>query len=109
MIDRRVGQQRQLVPALAQGDEQREQRGAHEQPMADGHGDSRRAGRRAQREPGGDRQHVENDDVLQERRVGDEQHDIRRSRLKELPAQCQRRDHRRDAHDGRSSQRECWD
>ena len=87
VVGRRVGQQRQLVPPLAQGDEQREQRRAHQQPMADGHGDRRRAGRRPQREARGDRQHVENDDVLQERRVGDQQHEIRRGRLKERPAQ----------------------
>ena len=77
-----------------------------QQPVADRDGDRRGAGRRAQREAGRDRQHVENDDVLQERRIRRQQHEIRRGRGEERQAERERGDQRQRAEDGGRRQRE---
>ena len=64
-----VRQQHQFVPPLRQRDEQREQDRADEQPVADDDVDGDGACDGAQHETDGERQHVENHDVLQGTRV----------------------------------------
>ena len=60
-----VGEQDQFVPPLAQREKQRQQDRQDQQPVADRDVDRDRAGDRAQHEPDRDRQHVDDDDVLE--------------------------------------------
>ena len=61
-----VGEQHDLVTPLRERDEQRQQNGADDEPMADFDVHRDRAADRAQHEADGDRQHVEDDDVLED-------------------------------------------
>ena len=60
-----VCEQDQLVAALAEREEQREQQDQDQQPVADRHVDGDRAARRAQHEADRDHQDVDDDDMLQ--------------------------------------------
>ena len=62
---RLVGEKHELVTALAERQEQRPEDRDEQQPVADRHVDDHRAGRRAKHEPDRDREHVDDDDVLQ--------------------------------------------
>ena len=76
MADGAVAEQHQLVPTLAEGQEQRQQRGADQQPLADRHRHGDRAGHRPKDEAASDRQHVDDDDVLQRGRVHQQQRHV---------------------------------
>ena len=65
MAGRAVGKQHQLVAPLAERQEQRQQDREDVEPVADRDVDRHGARGRAQHEADRDRQHVENDDVLQ--------------------------------------------
>ena len=73
---RAVRQQHQLVPALAQRQEQRPQHRQDEQPVADRDVDRDRAGDGAQHEADGNRQHVDDDHVFQRAGIDDEQREV---------------------------------
>jgi hypothetical protein len=57
------------VPALGEGEEEREEARAEEKPARDLHRDRHRAGEHAQHEAGGDRHDVEDDRMLEPGRV----------------------------------------
>ena len=65
MFRRPVGQQRQFVPPLAEAQEQRQQDGAGQQPVADRYPDHQSARHGAQHETHRNRHHVEDDEVLE--------------------------------------------
>ena len=71
MARRAVGEQHDLVPAFRQRNEQRQQNRADEQPMADLDVDRHRSADRPQHEADRNRQHVDDDDVLQQDRSKD--------------------------------------
>ena len=76
-VARRARLQREhLVPALAEGQEQRQQDGADQKPPGDRHVDDQRAGHRAQHEAAGHHQDVHDDHVLEPRRVRHQQHHV---------------------------------
>ena len=62
---RLVGEEHDLVTALAQRQEQRPENGDDQQPVADRNVDDHRPGRRTKHEPDRDREDVDDDDVLQ--------------------------------------------
>ena len=101
-----LGEQRQLVAAFAECDKQRQERGADEQPVADRYEDRGGAGCGAQREAGRDGEHVENDDVLEERRIRRQQSEIRGGGGEERKAERERSDECCDAEDDRGRQRD---
>ena len=78
MAGRAVCEQHQFVPPLAEREEQRAENRQHVQPVADRHVDGDGARHRPQHESDRDRQHVEDHDVLERRRIQREQHDVRR-------------------------------
>ena len=61
----------ELVPPLGQGQEEREQQRAHEQPVADLDGDGHAPRHRAQDEAEADGEHVQDHDLLQPERIED--------------------------------------
>ena len=65
MARRLTGEQRELMAPFRQGDEQCQQDGADEQPMADLHVNRHGARHGPQHEPDRDRQHVDDDNVLE--------------------------------------------
>ena len=105
MAGRAVGEQHELVAAFRQRDEQRQQDRADEQPVADLHVDRDGAGHRAQHEPDGDRQHVDDDDVLERAGVEREQRQIRRGDDEEAGAERERACQRHHAQHDRGRQR----
>ena len=64
------------MAALGEGQEEREQDRAHEQPVAEHHLDGQRARHRAQDEADRDREHVEDHDVLEAEGVGEVQGEV---------------------------------
>ena len=63
--------QEQLAAPFREGEEEREQRGAEEQPGRDADMDRRGTGGRTQNEETRDHHHVEHEDVLEGERVGE--------------------------------------
>ena len=66
------------MPALRERDEERQQNRADEEPVADLDVDGDGTGHRAQHEADGDRQHVDDDDVLEPAGVRELEHEIDR-------------------------------
>ena len=91
MAGRAVGEQHQLVPPLAERQEQRQQDRQDVEPVADRHVDHHGAGRGAQHEPDRDRQHVDDDDVLQRAGVERQQRQVRRQRARRTAAAARTR------------------
>ena len=75
---RAVREEHEFVPPLAEREKQREQDRQHVQPVADRDVDDDRTGRGTHHETDGNRQHVDDHDVLQRARVEREQRDVRR-------------------------------
>ena len=86
------------MAALAQAEEQRQQDGAEQQPRADRHIDDQRARRGANHEPDGDRQDVENHQLLDGARVDELQGDVGECRDAEGGREGER-GHEPDDHD----------
>ena len=105
MVGRAVCQQHEFVTPLAQHQKQRQQRGAEHEPVADRHVDRRAAGHRAQCEARGNRQRVDNHDVLQERRVGEQQRQIAGRRGQERQTQRVGHDQRAEREHGCGGER----
>jgi len=55
----------QLTPPFRQREEERQERGAEQQPRRDAHVDRLRSRRRANHEERADHEHIEQDDVLE--------------------------------------------
>ena len=83
MAGRVLVQRQVLVTALTEGQEQREQDRADQEPARHLDVDDDRARDGAQHEPAGDDDHVHDDDVLEPCRVGDQQDDVREGRHQE--------------------------
>ncbi len=88
-----AGERHQLVPPLAESDEQRQHHREHQQPMADGHLNDHRARHRTQHEAHGDRQHVHDHETLQRPRVEPQQHQVAHRDEAERRAQGEGRGH----------------
>ena len=85
-----VRQQDDLVPALGERNEQRQQNRADKQPVTDRHIDRHGARSGAKDEADGNRQHIQNHHVLQEHRVQRVQRDVADGNQEEPPAERQR-------------------
>ncbi len=105
MARRTIGQQHELVATLAEREEQRQQDRQHVQPVADRHVDGHGPGGRPQHEPDRDREHVDDDDVLQRTGVERQQRHVRGRQHAEQRAQQVRAAERRGNEDERGRQR----
>jgi hypothetical protein len=74
-----------------------------QQPVAEAHVNRHRASEGPQHEPAGNRQHVDNDDVLERDRVEREQHDVRQGDDPERGVDPERRENRGGAQRHRRS------
>ena len=104
MLDGRFAQERQLVAALSQGEIEREEEGAADQPGRDlrAHGSGTR--RRAEDESTGDHQHVEDEDALEAGRVCRARAEIQRE-----DDERGARERRRSCHPGEGEHARCTD
>ncbi len=69
MAGRAVGEEHELVPAFGERHEEREENRADEQPVADETSIATAPADGTEHEPDGQRQHVDDDDVLERPRI----------------------------------------
>jgi len=85
---RRVLERRELVPALGEGQEEREEDRADEKPVAEHHLDGESPRHRPHDEAEGDREHVEDDDVLEDEGVREVEGEVRERAGEEAGAEA---------------------